>query len=296
MITPPSLTKGDNIAIVAPARFIAQEKYESICSLIQGFGYNPILGETTHLENSIFAGSDRDRAADFQAMINRRDIKAIFCVRGGYGCVRMVEMVDFLPLLSNPKWVVGFSDITVLHSAINNCGVESIHGQMPVNFDKPYAAVERIFKLLEGTSPEYRFVSTFNRRGSVEAEVCGGNLSVLCSLMGTRFQQSTYGKILFIEDIGEPLYRIDRMIQHLRVAGVLKNLAGLVCGYFTAIEDTIPSYGCDYRHIILDAVKEYRYPVAFDFKAGHEHPNLPLIMGRKASLTVEDNSCKFLFT
>ncbi|MBO7495082.1 MAG: LD-carboxypeptidase [Salinivirgaceae bacterium] len=295
MITPPPLQKGDSVGIVAPARFVGQENYAGICSTIESYGYNPVRGLTTHLEHGIFAGTDDERSADLQQMIDNPEIRAIFCVRGGYGCVRMVDKVDFSGLLQSPKWIVGFSDITVLHAALSNLGIESVHGQMPVNFCKPMSSVNELFNVLEGGRPNYVFNGDGNRPGEAYSEVCGGNLSILCSLMGTPWQLDTNGKILFIEDVCEPLYRIDRMMQQLKAAGVLANLAGLVCGYFTDAEDSTPSFGLTANQIVMDAVSEYDYPVAFGFHAGHEQPNNPLIFGGEAHLSVNKSVSNLIF-
>ena len=295
MITPPPLQKGDSVGIVAPARFVGQESYAAICSTIESYGYKPVRGLTTRLEHGIFAGTDSERATDLQQMIDNPEIKAIFCVRGGYGCVRMVNKVDFSGLLQSPKWLVGFSDITVLHAALSNLGIESVHGQMPVNFSKPQANVSELFGVLEGQQASYSFNSNDNRAGEAYSEVCGGNLSILCSLMGTPWQLNTNGKILFIEDVCEPLYRIDRMMQQLKAAGVLANLSGLVCGYFTDAEDSTPSFGSTANQIVMDAVAEYNYPVAFGFEAGHQQPNNPIIFGRKVHLSVGEGFSKFVF-
>lgn len=295
MITPPSLQKGDKVGIVAPARFVGQENYAAICSTIESYGYHLVRGLTTRLEHGIFAGTDNERAADLQQMIDDAEIRAIFCVRGGYGCVRMVGKVDFSGLLRSPKWLVGFSDITVLHAALTQLGVESIHGQMPVNFSKPQASVDELFGVLEGRLPNYTFAGDGNRCGEAYGEVCGGNLSIVCSLIGTPWQLNTDGKILFIEDVGEPLYRIDRMMRQLREAGMLANLAGLVCGYFTDAEDSTPSFGLTANQIVMDAVADYGYPVAFGFEAGHQQPNKPLIIGCTAQLSVDKQISKLDF-
>lgn len=295
MITPPPLQKGDKVGIVAPARFVGQENYAAICSTIESYGYRPVRGQTTRLEHGIFAGTDSERAADLQQMIDNAEIRAIFCVRGGYGCVRMVGKVDFSGLLRSPKWLVGFSDITVLHAALTQLGVESVHGQMPVNFSKPQASVDELFSVIEGRLPNYTFAGDGNRCGEAYGEVCGGNLSIVCSLIGTPWQLNTDGKILFIEDVGEPLYRIDRMMRQLREAGMLANLAGLVCGYFTDAEDSTPSFGLTANQIVMDAVADYGYPVAFGFEVGHQQPNKPLIIGRTAQLSVDKQISKLDF-
>lgn len=295
MIRPANICKGDRIGIVAPARFIPEDKYLAICQFVEKQGFVPVLGQTAHLTHGIFAGSDAERAADLQSMIDDDDIKAILCVRGGYGCVRIIESLNLEPLLKKPKWIVGFSDVTVLHSALSKIGVASLHGQMPVNFTKENSSADALFSALQGNRCEYSFEGFGNRQGNVEAEVVGGNLSILCSLMGTPYQLDTRSKILFIEDVGEPLYRIDRMMQQLKIAGVLEHLAGLVVGYFTDAEDSTPSFGMSVEQIVLEAVSDYGYPVAFGFQAGHQQPNLPLLFGCRATLETGAEKSKLSF-
>lgn len=286
MIVPRKIKKGDKIGIVAPARFISAEQYDAICHYIEQQGFVPVLGDTTRFTHNIFAGTDAARAADLQQMIDNSDIRAILCVRGGYGCIRMIGGVNFRSLRRRPKWIAGFSDITVLHSALSAVGVASIHGQMPVNFTKDNTSADKLFNVLQGELPQYIFSGDNNREGIAKSEVTGGNLAVLCSIIGTRYQNSLSGKILFIEDVCEPLYRIDRMMQQLKHSNLLSDLAGLVVGYFTDAEDSTPSFGMSVNEIIMDAVAGYDYPVAFGFPAGHQQPNNPLIFGRKACLTV----------
>lgn len=288
MIVPSKIKKGDKIGIVAPARFITTDQYGAICQYIEQQGFVPVLGDTTHLTHNIFAGTDAARAADLQQMIDNPEIRAILSVRGGYGCIRMVDGVNFRPLRRRPKWIAGFSDITVLHSALSAIGVASIHGQMPVNFTKDNSSADALFQVMQGALPQYHFSGSNNREGTAKAEVTGGNLSVLCSVIGTPYQNSLSGKILFIEDVSEPLYRIDRMMQQLKHSNMLADLAGLVVGYFTDAEDSTPSFGMTIEEIVRDAVSGYDYPVAFGFPAGHQQPNSPLILGRKACLSVRN--------
>lgn len=295
MIRPANICKGDKIGIVAPARFVPEDKYLAICQFIEEQGFVPVLGQTTHLAHGIFAGTDAERATDFQSMIDNDDIKAILCVRGGYGCIRIIDKLNFEPLLKNPKWIAGFSDVTVLHSALSRLGVASLHGQMPVNFTKENSSADALFRAMQGNQCSYTFCGDGNRQGSAEAEVVGGNLSILCSLMGTPYQLDTDNKILFIEDVCEPLYRIDRMMQQLKVAGVLEHLAGLVVGYFTDAEDSTPAFEMSVEQIVMDSVSVYGYPVAFGFQAGHQQPNLPLLFGCKATLEVGATTSKLAF-
>lgn len=295
MLIPNNIQKGDKIGIVAPARFIRPEQYVAICQYVEQQGFVPILGQTTHLESGIFAGTDTERAADLQQMIDNPEISAILCVRGGYGCIRMVDKVDFRPLLNTPKWIVGFSDVTVLHSTLSNLGVASIHGQMPVNFSKPNSSADALFALLQGEASHYRFASNYNRQGTTTAKLAGGNLSILCSLIGTPYMPNFDGKILFIEDVGEPLYRIDRMMQQLKHAGLLSKLTGLLVGYFTDAEDSTPSFKMTAEQIVLDAAANFDFPIAFGFQAGHQQPNLPLIIGGQYRFNVENYRAELKF-
>jgi len=298
MLTPQYLKVGSRVAIVATSRWIDQDKYAAIVQQIENRGFCVIRGESTYLQHGIFAGTDSQRAADLQRMIDDETISAIFCVRGGYGAIRMVDKVDFSALQKFPKWIIGFSDITVLHSKLNLMGIESIHGQMPVNFTSQTnnCDVDKLFDVLTGANLKYNWQpNKFNRIGSAKGELCGGNLSIICSLMGTPYQIDTAGKILFIEDVCEPLYRIDRMMQQLKSGGILNKLNGLVVGYFTNVEDSTPSFEMGVEQIVLDAVGNQSYPIAFNFAAGHDRPNYPLIFGRCAQLNVNQSASELIF-
>lgn len=298
MLTPPYLKAGNRVAIVATSRWIDQDKYSAIVQQIENRGFLVVRGESTYLQHGIFAGTDTQRAADLQQMIDDESISAIFCVRGGYGAIRMVDKVDFSSLKKSPKWIIGFSDITVLHSKLNLLGIESIHGQMPVNFasQENNCDVDKLFDALTGTGLNYQWQpNAMNHIGQAKGELCGGNLSIICSLMGTPYQIDTTNKILFIEDVCEPLYRIDRMMQQLKAAGALDKLSGLVVGYFTNAEDSTPSFEMGVEQIILDAVGNQSYPIAFNFSAGHERPNYPLIFGRYTQLNVSQLGSELIF-
>jgi muramoyltetrapeptide carboxypeptidase len=296
MITPPYLNRGDKVGIVAPARFIPQDRYPQIIQLLETNGWIPVRGKTTRLEAGIFAGSDADRIQDMQQMLDSDEIKAIFCLRGGYGTHRIIEALDFTKFKKSPKWLVGFSDITVLHAALSKLGVESIHGQMPINFSYTNEALVALFKTLKGENLFYTVKShSLNRTGTAKAQMVGGNVALICALLGTPFAFETSGKILFIEDVGEKLYRFDRMIQHLKLSGALKNLAGLVIGGLTDMEDGSPSFGQSAESIVHQVVKNYNYPVSFGFPAGHIENNFPLIFGREAELAVSGQSVSLRF-
>lgn len=291
MIKPPYLKKGDKIAIVAPARWIEQEKYESVISIIESNGYEVVRGKSTFLEHGPFAGTDPERLADMQQMLDNPEIKAIFCLRGGYGTIRIINDLDFTQLSENPKWIIGFSDITILHNALHNLGFVSIHGQMPLNFSgrTENKGLDKLFATLSGKELNYNLEShELNRHGEANAQVIGGNVAILSSLIGTDFDIETSGKILFIEEVGEYLYRFDRLMQHLKLSGKLKNLAGLVVGGLTDMKDNVPDFKQTAEQIISDLVKEFTYPVCFNFPAGHIKENYPLIFGSTLNMNVTE--------
>lgn len=291
IITPPALKNGDTIGIVAPARKIAEEELEASVKMFESWGVRVRLGKNLLGEYHQFSGTDAQRAADFQGMINDAEVKAIVCARGGYGSVRLLDRIDFTPLLQNPKWVVGYSDITVFHSVLSaKLGIESIHGIMPVNFPKDgYSnlSTESLRSVLFGQSPNYRAdAHPLNRQGVGIGQVIGGNLSMLYSLSGTDADICTKGKVLVLEDLDEYLYHVDRMMMNLKRGGKLKDLAGLMVGGMTEMNDNTVPYGKTAEEIIREAVEEYDYPVCFGFPVGHQEVNVALIMNRKAELSV----------
>jgi muramoyltetrapeptide carboxypeptidase len=289
-IAPPYLKKGDKVAITCPAKKLPNSMTDAI-SLLQSWGLEVILGETLNLSFHQFAGDDAQRAQDLQRLVDDDSIKAIIAARGGYGTIRMIDKVDFGRLTQNPKWLVGFSDITLLHTHLyNNFNIQSIHGQMPVNIpDASAKSLESLRKALFGEEISYEFnAHTLNRRGETEGILIGGNLSLLIAASGSVSDLDYNNKILFIEDVGEYLYAIDRMIRTLDRAGKLKNLAGLIVGSFTEIKDNDIPFGQTVEQIIMDVVDKYAYPVCFDFPAGHIPNNMSLIFGSRAKLAVGD--------
>jgi muramoyltetrapeptide carboxypeptidase len=262
--------------------------------LLQDLGYEVLIGKHVFDKQFQYAGTDQQRAADFQEAINDPQTKAIFCARGGYGTIRMIEKLDFSSLLQNPKWLVGFSDVTVLHSIMHKLGVASTHGVMPAFFIENKKTTRSFLSLMElltsGKSQIEIAANPMNRAGICSGEMVGGNLSLLYSLQGTPWQLDTKGKILLIEDLSEYLYHLDRMMQNLRFSGQLKHLAGLVVGGFTEMKDNESPYGQSAYEIIHEAVQEYHFPVCFDFPVGHIPKNLPLMLGAQYQLQV-GNSC-----
>jgi muramoyltetrapeptide carboxypeptidase len=303
MIVPPSLKSGDKIGIVSPSRKIKPGSLDNAISLFEGWGLRVQTASNVYSGYNQFGGSDHDRAADFQFMLDDTEIKAILCSRGGYGTVRIIDRIDFSRLISSPKWIVGYSDITVLHShIITNCGVETIHAPMPAELSKerqpPVSAksMDLLREALFGIVPAYYLPNhALSRKGRAEGMLTGGNLSVLCSLLGSNSEIETAGHLLFLEDVGENLYHIDRMMFTLRRSGVLENIAALVVGGMTGMKDDQEPFGKTAEEIIFSAVREFDYPVFFGFPAGHQPENHPLVMGRNALVSVGDNTSSLVF-
>jgi muramoyltetrapeptide carboxypeptidase len=288
-LQPPYLKKGNKIAITCPAKKLPKPMTDAI-NLLQSWGLEVVLGETVNASYHQFAGNDDLRAKDLQRFINDDSIKAIIAARGGYGSVRMIDKVDFNRLSTNPKWLVGFSDITILHTHIfNNYNIQSIHGQMPVNIpDASAKSLQTLKKALFGHDLSYQVKpNALNRVGKGEGVLIGGNLSLLVSASGSVSDPDYTGKILFIEDVGEYLYSIDRMLRTLKRAGKLKSLKGLIVGGFSDVKDNDIPFGQTVPQIIMDVVGEYDYPVCFDFPAGHIPNNCSLILGRLLNLDVQ---------
>ncbi len=290
MIVPSYLNPGDRIRIVSPAGKVQKDKVLPGIEMLRDEGFELIVGKHVFGHHFQYSGSDQQRASDLQEAINDPETKAIICARGGYGTVRLIEKLDFSPLLKNPKWLVGFSDITVLHSILNKLGIASIHGSMPGFFLENKKPTRSFFSLMEllksGKSQLEASSHPLNRSGICTGELVGGNLSLLYSLQGTPWQLETAGKILLIEDLSEYLYHLDRMMQNLRLAGQLKSLAGLIVGGFTEMKDNDSPFGKPAYEIILEAVQDYDFPVCFDIPVGHIPKNLALILGSLYRLEV----------
>lgn len=261
-------------------------------ALLESWGLEVVIGETVTASYHQFAGDDNLRARDMQRFLDDAGIKAIIAARGGYGTIRMVDKLDFSNFQKHPKWIIGFSDITVLHSHIEtNFGIQTIHGQMPVNVvEGSEKSLETLRKALFGEDISYQFKSNaLNREGKSEGILIGGNLSLLVAVSGSVSDMDYDDKILFIEDVGEYLYSVDRMMYNLKRAGKLKNLAGLIVGGFTEIKDNDIPFGQTIEQIVMDLVKEYNYPVCFDFPAGHISDNRALIFGREVNLSINQS-------
>ena len=299
MITPAYLKKGDTIAIVSTARKITEQEIQPALQLLEKWGLKTILGKTIDAEENQFAGSDDLRAADFQKMLDDPNIKAIWCARGGYGTIRIIDTIDFSAFNKNPKWIIGYSDVTVLHSHIHNFGIETLHAQMCLEIEnKSEEARESIRKVLFGE--DYKIVfQQKNDQTKIETysgELIGGNVSVLYSLIGSASEMKTDGKILFIEDLDEMLYHVDRMMMNLKRSGYLKNLKALIIGGMTEMKDNKVYFGKTAEEIIMDLVKEYNYPVITNFPAGHIKDNRALILGREVEINVQSSTINVQFS
>jgi muramoyltetrapeptide carboxypeptidase len=289
MKQPSFLKKNDKIGIIAPARKISKEEIQSAIDIFNSWGLEVVLSKNLFNVDNQFSGTDDERAEALQIMLNDDSIKAIISARGGYGTIRIIDKINFTNFKKHPKWIIGYSDITVLHSHINNFGIETLHATMPINFAKNAEATETLRKALFGEQLNYQFEShPLNRKGEAEAELIGGNLSLIYALTGSVSDIDTKGKILFIEDLDEYLYHIDRMMLNLKRSGKLDHLAGLIIGGMTDMKDNTIPFGKTAEEIITDAVKEYDYPVCFNFPAGHVEKNLALYFGRKVKLKVAD--------
>ena len=289
MITPRFLKQNDKVVILSPSGKIEAQWVEGLKEVLESYGLLVNVAEHALCENGRFAGTDEERIEDLQEAINDPQVRAIFCSRGGYGLARIIDKIDFSALKSDAKWIVGFSDITVLHNALGRVGVASIHGIMAKHITMKTEGLENLMSMLFGNEVNYEISAhEFNKDGEATGELVGGNLSVLYGLRGTPFDIDYQGKILFIEDLSERLYHIDRMIQNLRLGGVFEQISGLVVGQFTDIDEDNSFSGGAYG-VIAEAVKDYNIPVCFNLPAGHVENNQPLKMGAKYYLEVQKN-------
>ena len=285
-IQPPFLKKGDEVAIVSPSWAIGGDSINNAVTFLEGWGLKVRTGRNVLKKSGPFAGTDDERLADLNEMTGDSKIRAVFCSRGGYGLSRIINRIDFSPLLNSPKWYAGFSDITVLHLWLNEvCGIMSVHGEMPLNFQDPEktpASFETLHDALFGGYKPVSWQGKVIRPQEVAGEVTGGNLTLLFSLAGTRAMPDTRGKILFIEEVGEYYYHLDRMMMSLRLAGKLEGLSALLAGGLSRMHHTSVRWGKSAQTTIADAVEGYSYPVFFGFPAGHVKDNRAFYTGRHA--------------
>ena len=291
MKTPPFIKPGDKIRIVSPAGRVNREHVLPAVEWLEKQGYKVELGKHVFASHFQFAGTDKQRLDDLQTALEDTETAAIICSRGGYGTVRIIDKLNCRNFQNHPKWIVGFSDITILHVCLNNLGVATIHGAMPrYFFDEtglPTENLNSLMQLLTGEKVQYAVkTDKAGRPGKVSGELIGGNLSIISSLQGTKYEIDTKGKILFLEDIDEFLYHTDRMIHQLKLSGKLDNLAGLIIGDFTDMKDNESPFGKTVHEIIAEAVEEFAYPVCFGFPAGHDRKNLALAFGKTCEMEV----------
>lgn len=298
MITPPYLQKGDTVAIVATARKNIDNNLKPAIDLLKSWGLEVKIGSTIGLDLNQLAGTDEQRAKDFQEQLDNPNIKMIWCVRGGYGTVRMIDLLDFSKFKQHPKWIVGFSDVTVLHSHLNTMGFKSIHGIMPVTVAKASKDAKESMKvaLFGHERLEYDILPhPMNKFGKAQGELVGGNLSILYSLFGSPSAIDCENKILFIEDLDEYLYHIDRMMMNLKRNGCLESIKGILVGGMTKMKDNDIPWGKDALQIIEDVTKKYNIPIVYNFPAGHVQDNRALPFGSQVTLDVNSECSKLIF-
>ena len=296
--TPPYLAIGDTVAITCPAKKLPRDILDAV-KLLESWGLNVVLGETVKASWHQFAGTDELRALDMQRFLDDPNIKAIFAARGGYGTIRIIDRIDFSNFKKHPKWIIGFSDITVLHSHIQAVyKTESIHGQMPLTIpDGSIVSLETLRKALFNEALDYKYTSAIkNKSGEANAVLIGGNLTLLVMMAGSVSEQDYSGKILFLEDVGEYLYSLDRMMWNLKRSGKLTNLKGLIVGSFTEMKDNDIPFGQTAEQIIMEHVNEFDYPVCFNFPAGHINDNRALIFGRKVNMLVDEQNVSLTYS
>ncbi|MEY4309629.1 MAG: Muramoyltetrapeptide carboxypeptidase [Bacteroidota bacterium] len=288
-IIPPYLQPGDEVAILSPASFPPTENWKQGVEVLENWGLRVRMAPNYMSRHFGLGGTDAERLSDLQQMLDDPSIKAIFPIRGGYGSSRLLDSLDFSGFKTHPKWIVGFSDITALLCEVDRLGFASIHGPMPHNFCQKggEAALQNLHSLLfEGSTSVSAPSHPLNRLGEASAEIIGGNLSLLCHLIGSPTFASTAGKILFLEEIGERLYHVDRMLLQLKRAGLFQNLSGLIVGGFTDCNEASLTIGKTAFELVAEHTSGTSYPVAFDFPAGHIPNNQPLVFGVKTKLLV----------
>ena len=299
IIIPPYLEPGDTIGIVATARKILRLNLEEAAKIPESWGFKVKFGKNVFGDVNQFSGTDEERAADLQAMLDDPEIKAVIVARGGYGTLRIIDRLDFTKFKQNPKWIVGYSDITVLHSHIHrNCQVATLHATMPINFKLDLFSTESLRKALMGIPQEYKAenqTSVKNRLGKAEAPLVGGNLSLLYALLNSDSDIDTNGKILFLEDLDEYLYHVDRMVLSLKRAGKFRGLKGLIVGGMSQMKDNDIPFGKNAEQIIEEHVSEYDFPVCYGFPAGHDTKNYALPLGKMISMEAEKESSVISF-
>jgi muramoyltetrapeptide carboxypeptidase len=302
LVAPPFLKAGDTVAIVAPSGILKsrEEEVNQSKSLLESWGLKVLIGAHVFEQNNHFAGTDSQRASDLQQALDDPSISAIWCARGGYGTVRILDLLDFTKFKKHPKWLIGYSDITALHNQLNNEGVQSIHALMCVSLTEDLneiqASVDTFKTAVFGEELSYELEgSDYNREGRATGQLVGGNLTMLHTMLGSETSINTDGKILFIEEIGEYKYHIDRMLQSLKRAGYFDNCAGLIVGDMSKLRKNTTLWGSSIEQLILDALSDCEFPIAFNMPAGHEKDNRALILGTTIELEVTKAQSRIKF-
>lgn len=300
---PPYLKVGDTVAIVAPAGILKNRagEIQKAKSLLKSWGLHAVVGKHVFNQGRHFAGTDDERCEDFQNALDNPNISAIWCARGGYGSVRILDKLDWTTFKNHPKWIIGYSDITAIHSEAHNLGVQSIHAMMCTSLQDDIETIQETISTFKaaifGDTLSYTLEgSTYNKIGTVSAPLVGGNLTILHTMLGSQTSLDTSGKILFIEEIGEYKYHIDRMLQSLKRAGYFDNCKAVIIGDMTKIKKNTTPWGSSIEQLILDVLSDYNFPVAFNLKAGHEKDNRALILGSTVTLHVSKTQSTLKFT
>ena len=299
---PPYLQAGDTVAIVAPSGILKNRtgEVQQAQKLLKGWGLHSVIGDHVFNKSNHFAGTDDERCEDFQKALDDPKISAIWCARGGYGTVRILDKLDWSNFKENPKWIIGFSDITAIHNDIHNIGVESIHAMMcnslQDNLSSIEATVSTFKNAIFGNSLSYTLNrSDYNKAGNSSGQLVGGNLTMLHTMLGSKSSIDVSGKILFIEEIGEYKYHIDRMLQSMKRAGYFDDCKGVIVGQMTKLRKNTTLWGTSIEQLILDALADYDFPIAFNMPAGHEKDNRAMIFGRTVQLQVENGQSLVVF-
>lgn len=291
MKTPQKLQLQDKIAILCTARAVEKHELHPALEILQEWGLKPVLGKTIGQRHHQFGGTHQQRAEDFQNAINNPEINAIWCARGGYGTARILDLVDFKPLEKNPKWIIGYSDVTALHLHLQHLGLVSLHAQMPLDIEKKSAlTIDSLRQSLFKKPYDIEYVSKFrSRSGACQGQLIGGNLSVLYSVLGTQPLSDFQHKILVLEDLEEYLYHVDRMMLNLSRVGILDQIKGMIVGGMTDMNDNPIPFGQNAYEIIDHYTKELGIPVAYECPIGHTRDNMALTLGRSVELKVLEN-------
>ena len=297
MIQPPALNPGDLIYITAPAKLMDTQAVTYAKKHLEENGFKVLISKNCLGKHHYFSGTDEERLWDLQFGIDHPDVRAILCARGGYGSIRLVDRINWANMLREPKWLIGFSDITVFHHRLNKLGVQSIHGSMPINFEKnTEAALTTLVNTLKGSWPQFLLPSNqSNKVGIATGNLIGGNLSIVYSMLGTDDQYDFEDSILFLEDLGEHYYQVERMFFALKKSGAFQKIKGLIIGGISELEDTDPPLGLTTEEIVLDQLMFTRIPVLFNFPGGHIEDNRAMVFGKKIQLTVSEGEASVVY-